>query len=74
MESQELRLSSGNFLEFQGQLIRRAIVTFQFTCLKLFGAHLHIDRYLKHGVSKSIARVIKHANFQFYRVHPDRVI
>ena len=34
----------------------------------------HIDRYLKNGVSKSIVCVIKHANFQLYRVHPDGVI
>ena len=31
-------------------------------------------RYLKNGVSKSIVRVVKHANFQFYKVHPDGVI
>ena len=29
----------------------------------------HICRYLKNGVLKSIVRVIKHANFQPYRVH-----
>ena len=34
----------------------------------------HIDRYLKNGVSKSIVHVIKHANFEIYRVHPERVI
>ena len=34
----------------------------------------HIDRYLKNGVSKSIFHVIRHANFQLYRVHPDGVI
>ena len=34
----------------------------------------HIDRYLKNGVTKSIVHVIKHANFQLYRVHPDGVI
>ena len=28
----------------------------------------------KNGVSKSIVHVIKHANFQLYRVHPDEVI
>ena len=32
------------------------------------------DKYLKNGVSKNIVRVIKHANFQLYRVHPDGVI
>ena len=37
-------------------------------------AHRHIDRYLKNGVSKSIVHMIKHANFQLYRVHPDGVI
>ena len=35
---------------------------------------MHIDRYLKDGLSKSIIRVIKHANFQLYRLHPDKVI
>ena len=29
----------------------------------------HIDRYLENGVSKSIVRMIKYANFQLYRVH-----
>ena len=29
---------------------------------------------LKNGVSKSIVHVIKHTNFQLYRVHPDGVI
>ena len=33
----------------------------------------HIDRYLKNRVSKLIDHMIKHANFQFYRVHPDGV-
>ena len=28
----------------------------------------------KNGVSKIIVHAIKHANFQLYRVHPDRVI
>ena len=28
----------------------------------------------KNDVSESIAHVIKHANFQLYRVHPDGVI
>ena len=32
------------------------------------------SRYLKNGVSKTIAHVMKHANFQFHRVHLDRVI
>ena len=32
-----------------------------------------IDRYLKNGVSKTIVHVIKHVNFQLYRVHPDGV-
>ena len=31
-------------------------------------------RYLTYGVSKSIVRVMKHANFQLCGVHPDRVI
>ena len=34
----------------------------------------HIDRYLKYSVSKSIVRVITHANFQLYRVHPGGAI
>ena len=34
----------------------------------------HIGRYLKNGVLRSIAHVIKYANFQLYRVHPDGVI
>ena len=34
----------------------------------------HTDRYLKNGVSKSIVPAIKPANFQFYRVYPDRII
>ena len=34
----------------------------------------HINRYLKNDVLKSIVDVIKHANFQLYRLHPDRVI
>ena len=29
---------------------------------------------LKKKVSKSIVHVIKHAKFQLYRLHPDRVI
>ena len=29
----------------------------------------HIDRYLKNGISKSIVHVIRHANFQLYRVY-----
>ena len=33
-----------------------------------------IDRYQKNGVSKSIVHVIKHTNFQLYRVQPDGVI
>ena len=33
----------------------------------------HIDSYLENGVSKSIVHVIKHANFQLHRVHPDGV-
>ena len=33
-----------------------------------------IDRYLKSGVLKSIVHVIKYADFQLYRVHPDGVI
>ena len=33
-----------------------------------------MDRYLKNGVSKSIAHVIKHVNFQLHSVHPDGVI
>ena len=32
------------------------------------------DIYLRNGVSKSIVHVIKHANFQLYRAHPDGVI
>ena len=28
----------------------------------------------RNGVSKSIVHVIKHANFQLHRVHPDEVI
>ena len=34
----------------------------------------HIDRYLKNGFSKSIVHVIKHANFQLFRVQADGVI
>ena len=34
----------------------------------------HIDRYLKNLVSKSIFHVMKHDNFQLYKVHPDGVI
>ena len=34
-------------------------------------AHQQISK--KNGVSKIIVRVIKHANFQLYRVHPDGV-
>ena len=34
----------------------------------------HIDRYLNNGVLKIIVHVIKHANFQLYRVHSDGVI
>ena len=30
--------------------------------------------YLKIGVSKSVAHVMKHGNFQLYRVHPGEVI
>ena len=30
----------------------------------------HIDRYLKNGISKSIVLVVRHANFQLYKVHP----
>ena len=30
--------------------------------------------YLQNGVSESIVHVIKHANFQIYRLHPDEVI
>ena len=37
-------------------------------------AYMHIDRYLKNSVSKSIAHMIKYANFQLYRVHPNGVI
>ena len=33
---------------------------------------MHIDRYLKNGVSKSI--VHKYVNFQLYRVHPGGAI
>ena len=33
-----------------------------------------INIYLKNGVSKSIVDMIKHANFQLYRVYPDGVI
>ena len=32
------------------------------------------DRYLENGLSKGIVHVIKHANFQLHRVHPDGVI
>ena len=32
------------------------------------------DRYIKNGALKNIVRVIKHANFQLYRIHPDGVI
>ena len=35
---------------------------------------MHIDRYLKNGVSKSIVHVRKHANFQLYSIHADGVI
>ena len=41
---------------------------------------LHIEELMAHrqiskkGVSKSLVHVIKHASFQFYRVHPDGVI
>ena len=35
---------------------------------------MHIDKFLKSGVSKIIVHVIKHASFQLYRVHPDGVI
>ena len=31
----------------------------------------YIDRYLQNSVSKSTVRVIKHANFQFFRIKPD---
>ena len=34
----------------------------------------HIDRYLKNGVSKYIAHVIKHVNFKLYRANPEGVI
>ena len=34
----------------------------------------HIDRYLKNDVSRSIVHMIKYANVQLYRVHPDGVI
>ena len=37
-------------------------------CLK---SHRQIS---KNGVSKSIAHVIKHTNFQFYKAHSDKVI
>ena len=36
-------------------------------------AHQQISKK-KNGVSKIIVRVIQHANFQLYRVHPDGVI
>ena len=39
-----------------------------------YHTYRHIDRYLKNGVSKSIAHVIYHTNFQLYRVHPDGVL
>ena len=32
------------------------------------------DKYLKNGASKNMDHVIKHANFQLYRVYPVRVI
>ena len=35
---------------------------------------MHINRYLKNGVSESIINVIKHVNIQLYRAHPDGVI
>ena len=34
----------------------------------------HIDRNLKNGATKSIVHVIKHTNFQPYRVQPDEII
>ena len=35
---------------------------------------IDIDIYLKHGVLKSIAYVIKHDNFQLFSADPDEVI
>ena len=37
-------------------------------------SHLKAHRYLKNSVSKSISHVIKHNNFQLYRVYPDGVL
>ena len=33
-----------------------------------------LKKCLKNGISESIVHVIKHANFQLYRVRPDGVI
>ena len=40
----------------------------------IFRLKAYIDRCLKNGVLKSIVHVIKDANFQLYRLHPDGVV
>ena len=46
-----------------------------FLCFSYFYVMLKVHRQIpKKRISKSNVHVIKHANFQFYRVHPDGVI
>ena len=73
LEAVARRCSTQNvFLKFQKSYCKNPVpVACNFIEKKTL---LLVDRHLKNSVSKSIVHVIKHANFQLYRVHPDGVI